>query len=1134
MPKYLFNDNWSFAKLDTGFEDIFNPNIQWKNIDVPHDWLIYDVNNLYESSLGLYKKMLFLDRKPDSQVYRLYFEGVYMDTRIYVNGSCVCEWKYGYSSFECDITNYLRSGENTIIVQVMHKAPNSRWYSGAGIYRNVWLKITGKSYLITDGIYIHPVKKESSWEVEIETEAASDADYKIRNTLYDDKNNAVSNTFSNTLTVSAPALWDISSPYLYTLTTELVVGDTVVDSVSQKIGFKTTDIDSQNGFSLNGRVVKLKGVCEHHDLGALGAAFNKTAMRRKLTELKKMGVNAVRTAHNMPAKGLMELADEMGFLVVSEAFDMWESAKTTYDYARFFKDWYEKDVASWVRRDRNHVSLIMWSIGNEIHDTHAGPRGLEVTKALQENVRKHDPKKNGYTTFGSNYMQWENSQRCGDVLDAAGYNYGERLYAAHHANHPSRVIYGSETASTIQSRGVYHFPAGVSVTTHSDQQCSSLNNCSTAWGAQTTHEVIVNDRKAPFSLGQFIWTGFDYIGEPTPYATKNSYFGQIDTAGYWKDSAYLYQAEWTDYRVAPMVHIVPYWDFNVGQMIDIFVYSNAPSVELFMNGQSLGTHEINHENDDILQGSWRIAYQKGELKAVAYDENGHIIATDSKQSFGDAKKIMLTADKMSMYANGEDLIFVDITTVDENGVFVANANNRVDVRVTGAGRLIGLDNGDSTDYDAYKGTSRRLFSGRLLAIVAAKKEAGEISVQVTSNGLESAELSLTVKPCNDVAGVSCLQENALSMANDEIPCRKIELLHNGKDTILHKDNNNITVTALLLPEHMTCKNLKFTAVNESGIETNIVKLEQKENEVTVTALSDGIFRLRAYVETGITMIYSELEFTIEGLGWGLVSFNPYSPISAGLYDLSNMPFKNAELGGIAMFSPNGDYFGFKNIDFGIFGSDEVTIAIMSYANEIPITFWEGVPQENGSELLGTGTYKAEPKWNTYIENTFTLSKKLTGKKSLCIALKSEQAVVSVKHILFKNKAAYEKHTGACNKNIYGDSYTIAGDAIIGIGNNVTVEFGAFDFYGGVSAIELCGRSHVPLGSVHVKFIDTESNETVTQIIEVPAGKSCEARIFPLSDITGKRNVSFVFLPGSHFDFAWFKFIPGTGQGGRLS
>lgn len=301
--------------------------------------------------------------------------------------------------------------------------------------------------------------------------------------------------------------------------------------------------------------MKLHGSCEHHDNGCLGAVSNRAAILRRFRKLREMGVNAIRTSHNMPAQEFMELADEFGMLILSEGFDMWERSKTDYDYARFFDEWVEKDVASWVRRDRNHPSIIGWSIGNEIFDTHADERGQEVTSLLRRLVKLHDPQGNGYVTFGSNYMQWENGQKCADILKLAGYNYGERLYNEHHEAHPDWAIYGSETASVVQSRGIYHFPLSQTVLADDDEQCSSIGNSCTGWGAKNTEECIIKDRDAEFCAGQFIWSGFDYIGEPTPYSTKNSYFGQYDTAGFPKDSAYVFRAEWTDYKKAPFVHI---------------------------------------------------------------------------------------------------------------------------------------------------------------------------------------------------------------------------------------------------------------------------------------------------------------------------------------------------------------------------------------------------------------------------------------------------------------------------------------------------------------------------------------------------------------------------------------------------
>lgn len=321
--------------------------------------------------------------------------------------------------------------------------------------------------------------------------------------------------------------WDVTAPNRYKLVTSLMS-----ETEETAIGFRDAFMDPERGFFLNGRNMKLNGVCLHHDLGALGSAFNKSAMRRRLIQLKEMGVNAIRMTHNMYDPQVLELADEMGFLLISEAFDMWEGAKTEFDYARFFPDWHGRDVASWVRRDRNHPSVILWSIGNEIYDTHSSDRGQEVTRDLKSLVELHDPLMNGRATIGSNYMPWEKAQKCADILKVAGYNYAENYYEKHHKEHPDWIIYGSETYSIVQSRGVYHFPLSVPTLSDSDEQCSSLGNSTTSWGADSIENCICRDRDMEFSMGQFIWTGYDYIGEPTPYQTKNSYFGLIDTAGF--------------------------------------------------------------------------------------------------------------------------------------------------------------------------------------------------------------------------------------------------------------------------------------------------------------------------------------------------------------------------------------------------------------------------------------------------------------------------------------------------------------------------------------------------------------------------------------------------------------------------
>ncbi|UUZ95360.1 DUF4982 domain-containing protein [Paenibacillus sp. P25] len=900
--KVLFNDGWEFAKSSLDTADCAG--LTFEPVDLPHDWLIYNTLDLYENGIGWYRKRFAYSG--DAERLLLSFDGVYMDSSVYVNGRLAGEWKYGYSSFEHEITDFVTRGENEIVVKVVHQSPNSRWYSGAGIYRNVWLKTRESSYIATDGIYVSTKKIDGGWQVEVDTELNLHEAAYLSHTI-EHQGRTVSEaservaapgthgsvTNRQILLVEDPFLWSTDDPNLYRLTTRSrpAEADDAVESVSQNIGFRTIHLDPEQGFLLNGKKMKLNGVCEHHDLGALGAAFNVTALKRRFEILKEMGVNAIRTAHNMPAPELMDLADEMGMLIVSEAFDMWERPKTRYDYARFFKDWARKDVRSWVRRDRNHPSLIMWSIGNEIYDTHADERGQEITRMLMEEVLKHDPKGNARVTIGSNYMPWENAQKCADIVKVAGYNYAEKYYRKHHEEHPDWIIYGGETSSVVQSRGIYHFPFDKSILADDDEQCSALGNSPTSWGARSAEACILAERDTPFSLGQFIWTGFDYIGEPTPYHTKNSYFGQIDTATFKKDSYYIYQAAWTDYRTKPMVHIFPYWDFNPGQMIDVRVCSNAPRVELLLNGVSVGAHDIDHAHGTQLVGWWKIPYQAGELKAVAYDETGRAIATDVRRSFGDAKKIRLKADKETMAANGTDLIFVEIAMEDEDGHPVENANNRVHVEVTGAGRLLGLDNGDSTDYDPYKGLSRRLFSGKLMAIVGSTLTAGRIRIEVTGPGLErgTAEFETFPVAAETLEGISANtrnQERSCVMgAKEEIPVRKIELVSESGQA-LDATTQEIVVRAKLYPENTSYPEVEWSVVNDAGIPSNLARVESMGQEAKITALGDGEFRLRCTSKNGTdkTKLISQLELKATGLGTAYK--NPYEFISAGLYDYS--------------------------------------------------------------------------------------------------------------------------------------------------------------------------------------------------------------------------------------------------------
>lgn len=1159
-----FNNDWFFAKmpLHTKLETVLSGSISWSSVTLPHDWLIYDTHHLYESGEGWYHKTLLLNELVPNNYMSLCFEGVYMDSSLYVNGHLAGTWKYGYSTFEIDITPYITSGSNEIYVRVVHESPNSRWYSGAGIYRNVWLKTYSEAHIVPYGVYISAQKQQDdsgSWTVEIDTElrlreVSSPAAMRktmIQHTIRDEADVKIAQietevAWENGQTVSIPSsisarrpiLWDLSQPYCYTLKTELFVENKLVETEINRFGFRTMEFDSQRGFFLNGQPVKLHGVCQHHDLGCLGAAVNKAALQRQISLLQEMGVNAIRTAHNMPAVELMELADQMGVLIVSEAFDIWERPKTTYDYARFFPEWWKKDVASWIRRDRNHPSMLMWSIGNEIYDTHADERGQELTRLLRDEVLLHDPKTNAVITIGSNYMPWENAQKCADLVRFAGYNYGEKYYDLHHKEHPDWIIYGSETSSTVQSRGIYHFPLSQSVLSDDDEQCSSLGNSSTSWGAKSTERCIMDDRDAVYSPGQFIWTGFDYIGEPTPYHTKNSYFGQLDTAGFKKDSFYIYQAEWTDYKVSPMVHIFPYWDFSTGQMIDVRVCSNAPRIELFFNEVSQGIVDIDHKYDHKLLGEWRIPYQKGVLQAVAYDENGAPIATDMRSSFGDAASLVMMPDRNTITADGSDLIFIEISAVDQDGIPVENANNRVHITVEGSGRLVGLDNGDSTDYDQYKGTNRRLFSGKLLAVIASTAETGSIRVHAESRGLNPAELVLMATPPQPSKGIAHelslysytnanaeeLESQALSKTHElltsEIPIRKLEIICPAGNQ-LSKDSRSLPVRVQIHPSSATYQEVQWRVTNAGGIDANIAALDANGHEAVITALGDGDVYIRCAATNGSDHIrlYALMEFHISDLGQACL--NPYEFVSAGYHSESSLNLTNGNDRGVATGRDGESRICFDKIDFGSFGSDEITLPIFSLDDtEFPIEIWEGIPGEANAALLTTVTYQKQSIWNVYQEETYRLPRRLKGVTSLCFLLRRK---IHLKGFKFKKPMkAFEPLSVLENDRIYGDSFALTEDSIEKIGNNVSLVFEDMDFgEAGSNKLVICGHSPLDMNTLHIQFSGQDGDSR--QIVEFAYSDDYCEREFILERITGFQTVTFVFLPGSQFDFKWFQF-----------
>ena len=1135
--KRLFNDNWEFAKTPYGTEreELKAREKEFQPVDIPHDWLIYHTEALYETSTGWYRKRFTAPEEAGHVLLR--FDGVYMDSAVYINGKPAGEWKYGYSAFEFDITALLQKGENLVQVRVNHHEPNSRWYSGAGIFRNVWLKCVPKAYLASDGIYIVTKKLSSgNFSVSVRAEIAGEAEtvgaasFTIEHDGCVIKKGAMEKAELTLLCadceIESPLLWDAENPNLYTLTVELDNGD----RESVRFGFREFLFDPDRGFVANGKQVKLHGVCEHHDLGCLGAAFHEPAMRRKLVTLKKMGVNAIRTSHNMPAAEFMDLADEMGFYVDSEAFDMWEKPMTEYDYARFFPEWAERDVASWVRRDRNHPSVIMWSIGNEIPDTNE-PRGLEVTKMLKDYVEQHDPAHNAMVTIGSNYMPWEGAQKCADVLKLAGYNYAEIHYDSHHEQHPDWIIYGSETSSIVQSRGVYHFPMAGAALTEEDEQCSSLGNNRPSWAAKSVEYCICADRDRDYAAGQFLWTGHDYIGEPTPYKTKNSYFGQIDTAGFPKDSFYMYQAEWTDYRKSPMVHLFPYWDFSQGQLIDIRVCTNAPQVEVFVNEKSLGRMQIDHAHGEVLFPAFQVAYEPGAIRAAAYDEAGNIVAEDIRKSFGDSARLVLRADKETLRADGEDMIFVEIGTVDKQGNPVDNAMDYVEVEVRGAGRLLGLDNGDSTDYDQYKGTCRKLFNGKLLAVIGAKTEPGDITVTVrpagSASGVEAAAMTLCGEKAPVREGVSAGEENRprplVTGKEGSVPVRKVELVSEGGQS-LTEDVREVVVKALLYPAEATDREILFTAVNDLGIKSNLAEVEQiAPDACRITAKGDGSFRLRASSRSGTdkVKIFTSLEFSVSGLGEAYI--NPYEFVAGSLYNYSKGDVGGFSQNSVASAQEGVSEIGYRGVDFGEYGADEITLPIFAQTGAPHyLQIWEGIPGEEGSEMLADVVYQKPSIWDVYQPETYKLKRRIKGITTLCFVTKDQRYFIKGFSFTRPQKAFAKLEAVECGK-IYGDTFSKKEDAVEGIGNNVFLEYDEMDFGdGGFSRITICGRTPLEKNDIHIRFTQKDG-ESVSRLVEFPHSGEYREVTFSLEPVENVSKVGFLFLPGCDFDFKWFQF-----------
>ncbi|KOH45990.1 sugar-binding domain-containing protein [Sunxiuqinia dokdonensis] len=801
-----FTKDWQFTLGDDpafkapGFDDQ-----DWRTLNVPHDWSIEGQfspdhpatpgGGALPGGIGWYRKNFTLDQADADKQFFIDFDGVYMNSEVYLNGELLGKRPNGYISFRYDLTPHLTfEGENVLAVRVDNsEQPNSRWYSGSGIYRNVWLVKTNPVHIAKWGTYVttpdvSDEKASVKIETTIENKTATEKEILLTTQLLDANEKEVrsekqaltipgggQHQITQVLSVNHPDLWSIDNPVRYKAISELSENGQIIDQYETNFGIRSFEFDAEKGFFLNGEPTKILGVCNHHDLGAMGAAINTRALERQLEILKAMGCNAIRTAHNPPAPELLELCDQMGFIVQNETFDMWRKKKSPYDYSRYFPEWHEKDLTDHIKRDRNHPSVFMWSIGNEVLEqwTHADADTLDakaanlllnfkrddsalahegealsvnslLTQKLANIVRQLDPTRP--ITTGNNEPNPNNHIYKAKALDMIGFNYHHEWFEGVPDNFPGMPFIVTESTSGLMTRGYYRMPSDSMFVWPErwdkpfhdpSHACSSYDNCHVPWGS--THEKSWSMvKKFDHVSGLFVWTGFDYLGEPTPYwwPSRSSYFGIVDLAGFPKDVYYMYQSEWA--KDQDVLHVFPHWNWEEGQDVDIWAYTNAEEVELFLNGKSLGAKT---KAADDLHLMWRVPFEPGTIQAVSRT-NGQVVLEKEIKTAGHAAQIRLTADRSEIKADGYDLSFVTVEVLDEAGNLVPDATNQIQFEVLGNASLVGVDNGDPTSHEPFKGSGIKAFYGKCLAIIQAKESTGLATLKATSEGLKEASVQI--------------------------------------------------------------------------------------------------------------------------------------------------------------------------------------------------------------------------------------------------------------------------------------------------------------------------------------------------------------------------------------------------------
>ena len=774
----------------------------WRKLNLPHDWGIEgpfnqdfpgETGKLPWFGVGWYRKHFTVSSNEKNKELYLQIDGAMAYSTVWLNGEFIGGWPYGYASYELDLTPYIKVGaDNVVAIRLDNPPDSSRWYPGGGLYRNLWLVKTDQVHVAHWGTYVttpevSPGVANVNIGITVANDSSDNVGVTVRTKLYELRNSGqrivVPGAEDHTdIQIAAggkgqvlfnrdvvrPRLWDLQSPNLYLAVTTIEKGGQLLDSYETKFGIRTIKFDEKQGFSLNGHHVYLKGVCNHHDLGALGSAINIRALERQLEILREMGVNAIRTSHNPPAPELLDLCDRMGFVVMDEAFDAWRRGKKKNDYHLVFDDWHEKDLRAQLRRDRNHPSIILWSIGNEIGEQ-GNAEGHALAASLTKIVHEEDPTRPSTAAANNRNAGYNGFQKSVDVF---GYNYQFAEYGKFREANPLMALFGNETASTVSSRGEYFFPVDADKSKgRADFQVSSYDLYAPRWAVPPDTEFEAQDRY-PYVGGEFVWTGFDYLGEPTPYGgdsttrleftdpqvqqemdkelkqlgkikvpSRSSYFGIVDLCGFKKDRFYIYQARWRP--DLPMAHILPHWNWpeRVGLITPVHVYTSGDEAELFLNGRSLGRKKKGQYQYRL---RWdEVKYEPGELRVVAY-RNGKRWAQDVMKTTGNASQIVLSADRSRIRADGNDLSFVTLRLTDSAGLMVPRAQNLVRFSISGPGEIVAVDNGDAASHTSFQAKERWAYKGMALAIVRTKKGLpGQIRLSAESPGLRSAEVKLT-------------------------------------------------------------------------------------------------------------------------------------------------------------------------------------------------------------------------------------------------------------------------------------------------------------------------------------------------------------------------------------------------------